>query len=87
MTYLIQSPHTADECLKVLDEHLAKGTDVLEKMYFGCKSGDHTGYAIVDVKSEQEARSMIPSFLAGKTRIVEVGKFTPEEIKAFHKAA
>lgn len=84
MWYMISSPHTAEECLRALDEQLAKGTDILKKFYYGCKTGDHTGYAIVESKSDMEVRNLIPSFLLNKARIVEVGVFTPEVIRSFH---
>jgi hypothetical protein len=87
MTYLVQIPHTKEECLRALDEELAKGPDVLKKVFYGCKTGDHTGYSIVDVKDEGEARKIVPSFLLGKARIVEVGTFTPEIIKSLHAKA
>jgi hypothetical protein len=87
MTYVIETPHTKEECLKALDEMLAKGPEVLKKFYFGCKAGDHTGYGIVDVKSEGDARKLVPSFLIDKARIVEVGLFTPEMIRSFHTKA
>jgi len=87
MWYLIESHHTPEECLRALDEQLAKGTDVLKKFYYGCKAGDHTGYAIVESKSDMEARKMVPSFLLGKSRIVEVGVFTPEVIRSLHTKA
>ena len=48
-------------------------------------AGDHTGYATVEAGSEQEARKTIPSFLAGKARVVKLNKFTPEQIRDFHK--
>jgi hypothetical protein len=87
MSYLIETPHNEAECLKALDEQLAMGSDVLNSFYFGCKSGDHTGYAIVDVKDESDARRLIPSFLLDKSIITEVGKFTPEMIRSFHTKA
>jgi hypothetical protein len=87
MTYLIESPHTKEECLRALDEQLEKGPEVLKKLYFGCNAGDHTGYAIVDAKSEGDARKLVPDFLIGKARIVEIGQFTPEMIRSFHTKA
>ncbi len=87
MTYLVVSPHTKEECLRALDEELAKGPDMLKKVYFGCNAGDHTGYAIVDVKSEAEARKLVPDFLINKARIVQLGQFTPEMIRSFHEKA
>ena len=48
--FLIETPHKAEDCLKALDEELAKGPKVLEKFDYGCMAGDHTGYAIVDAR-------------------------------------
>ncbi|HTP05983.1 MAG TPA: hypothetical protein VMM54_12610 [Nitrospirota bacterium] len=85
--YMIESPHTEAECLRALDEELAKGRDILGKFDFGCKVGDHTAYAIVDVNSRNDALNLVPIFLQNKARIVEVGKITPEMIKTFHTKA
>jgi len=85
--YMIESPHTEEECLRALDEELAKGRDILGKFDFGCKVGDHTAYAIVDVKGKNDALNLVPIFLQNKARIVEVGKITPEMIKSFHTKA
>ncbi len=87
MKYMIETPHTPQECLRALDEQLAKGPDVLKKFNYGCKAGDHTGYAIVDVKDSREARDLVPGFLLNKARIVEVDIFTPEVIKSLHTKA
>jgi hypothetical protein len=88
MTFLVETPHTKEECLKVLDEELALGPDVLKKTFYGCAKGnDHTGYAIVDVKNEAEARKIVPGFLVSKASIIEVGQFTPEMIRSFHSQA
>jgi hypothetical protein len=84
---MIESPHTKEECLRALDEELAKGSDILGKFEFGCKAGDHTAYAIVDVNSKNDALNLVPTFLQGEARIVEVGKITPEMIKSFHTKA
>ena len=84
--YMIESPHKPEECLKVLDEDLAKG--ILDKFEFGCKAGDHTGYALVDASTRNDAlNKYVPNFIQEKARIVEVGKFTPEMIKSFHSKA
>jgi len=87
MWYMIETPHTAEECLRALDEQLAKGPEILKKFYYGCKAGDHTGYAIVEAKNEMDARKLVPSFLINKARFVEVGLFTPEVIKSLHTKA
>lgn len=82
--YLVESPHTKEECLRALDEILAEGPSTLNKFDWGCPAGDHTGYAIVDAENESFVKKMIPSFLQNKARIVEVSKFTPDQIKSFH---
>jgi len=82
--YMVESPHTKEECLRALDEILAEGPAVLNKFDWGCQSGDHTGYALVDAEGEAEVRKMIPSFLRNKTKIIKVGKFTPEQIRSLH---
>ncbi len=87
MRYMIATPHTPQECLRALDEQLAKGPDVLKKFSYGCKAGDHTGYAIVEVKDSKEARDLVPGFLLNKARIVEVDIFTPEVIRSLHTKA
>jgi len=85
--YIIESPHTKEECLRALDEELEKGKDVLGKFEFGCKAGDHTAYAIVDADSKNDALNLIPAFLQDKARVVEVYKITPEMIRSFHTKA
>ena len=87
MKYMITTPHTKEECLRALDEQLAKGPEILKKFSYGCRTGDHTGYALVDVKNELEARGLVPGFLISKARLVEVDEFTPEAIKSFHVKA
>jgi len=38
---------------------LEKSSQLLPKVYWGCMAGDHTGYAIVDAKSESAAKEMV----------------------------
>lgn len=83
--YFIESKHTQEECLRALDEILAKGPEVLSKVEWGCMAGDHTGYSIVEARSETDALATIPTFLRGKARVVKLNKFTPEQIRKFHQ--
>ncbi|HBR17991.1 MAG: hypothetical protein A3G39_09185 [Deltaproteobacteria bacterium RIFCSPLOWO2_12_FULL_43_16] len=84
MRYLLESPHTKEECLRELDEVLAEGQNVLNKFNWGCSAGNHTGYAIVDAADEAEVLNMVPSFLRRKARAIRLEKFTPEQIKSLH---
>jgi hypothetical protein len=85
--YQLESPHTDAECLRSLDEISAgtRGPELLKKMYFGCNSGVHIGWAVVDAESESAARALLPSFLRSRAKAIEVSQFTPEQIKGFHK--
>lgn len=83
--YFIESPHTKEECLQALDDILAEGPEVLARYDWGCMAGDHTGYATIEASSEAAARNMVPTLVRSKTRVVEVGKFTPAQIRSFHE--
>jgi hypothetical protein len=85
--YLVASKHEPEECLRALDEVLEKGTDTLEKFVYGCKVGDHTGYAIVDAKNLSDALAIVPDFLQETACVTKVDHFTPAEIRAFHTKA
>jgi hypothetical protein len=85
--YVIETPHKPEDCLKALDEELAKGTQVLGKFEYGCAAGDHTGYAIIDAETREDALDLVPTFLQDSAKIVEVGKFTADMIRSFHKKA
>lgn len=54
---------------------------------YGCKGGDHTGYAIVEARSISEALFRVPDFLQDKACVSKVDKFTPGEIKSLHAEA
>ena len=83
--YLIESSHTPDECLRNLDEVVAKGPDYLARFDFGCHAGIHTGWAVVEAGNESAARGTLPAFTRDKARIVSVEKETPENIRKYHE--
>lgn len=83
--YLIESPHTNQGCLEALDDMLANDPKLLAKFDWGCNFGYHTGWAIVEAKSETEARKILPVSLRNQARIFKVDKFTPEQIRKSHQ--
>jgi hypothetical protein len=82
--YLIMMTHTPEECLKALDEFSTQGKS-LGTFEFGCKSGDHTAYAIVAAANEDAARNTCPTSMRANAKIIAVNKFTPAEIKKLHE--
>ncbi len=85
--YVVESPHTPEECLRALDEMLEEGEDVLKQFAFGCKAGEHTGWAYIDADNEKKALEIVPDFLRGKACAHEVSMITSDEIKAAHEEA
>jgi Skp family chaperone for outer membrane proteins len=83
--YLVQSPHTQEQCMNVMEEMKSKGDQYLSKFYFGCMSGDHTAYAILEAPSEDAARKMLPKDVQQNARVTKVDKFTAAQIEKMHK--
>lgn len=83
--YFVQSPHSQEQCMKAMDEMKAHGDQYLSKFYFGCMSGDHTAYAVLDAPSEDAARKMLPQDLQQNAKITKVDKFSSAQIEKMHK--
>jgi hypothetical protein len=81
--YMVKISHTPEECLNILDKVKNEDARLFDKMEFGCMSGDHTGYMIVNASSEQEALKGIPTDFNAKA--YKLTKFTPKQIEEFHK--
>lgn len=80
--YLVETEHSAEDCLHILDLVLASG--YITHYDWGCETGNHTGWVIVEAESEEEALLSVPSIVRNKARAVKLNKFTPENIKSFH---
>jgi hypothetical protein len=83
--YLVNSPHTAEECLGALDEVAASDKNALDNWYWGCMDGDHTGYEIVQASSRTEALKVVPENLRAKAKATKLNKFTAEQVASMHK--
>jgi hypothetical protein len=66
----------------VLKQTLAAG--YLTHFYWGCKSGQHCGWAIIEADSEKEALMVVPSLVRNKARVVKLIKFDPDEVRSLH---
>jgi hypothetical protein len=71
--YLIETPHTAQDCKLLVDQVYAMG--YLYHFDWGCKAGVHSGWAIIEAENEAQARLAVPSIVRSKARIIEVSKF------------
>jgi hypothetical protein len=79
---MVETPHTDRECLRLLDYIQAQG--YLNHFDWGCKAGEHCGWAVIDTDSEDRARTVVPPMLRRKARIIELTKFSEEDVKSFH---
>jgi hypothetical protein len=80
--YLVESPHSAQDCTYILEQVLALG--YLTHFEWGCLDGDHTGWAIVEAESAEQARMVVPTFAREKARVVRLVKFTREDLLKSH---
>jgi hypothetical protein len=87
--FVIQSAHAPEECLATLDAAMAQGRNMLAQYDFGCAVGDHSNhvcYTTLEAENEAAARRLVAGPLASKATVVEVGKFTEDQIRSFHAA-
>ena len=81
--YLIEIEHGADggvTCKQVVQTFLDTGSHYLTHADWGCFPGVHCGWLVVEVDSREEATMLVPPELRPEARVVELNKFTREEI-------
>src|SRR5713226_10262985 len=77
--FLIESPHTVEECKRVVKNVYASG--YLNNFDWGCKDGVHTGWVIIEAESGSQALWVVPPFLRSKARAVRLVKYDPEMVE------
>lgn len=82
-SYLVESPHSGEECLKALDNVQAMG--YLTHFWWGCPAGEHAGYVILDAENKSEALMAVPPFIRHKARVIELTRFNEEQVKGMHE--
>jgi hypothetical protein len=82
--YLIETPHTARECAKLVGWIHAQG--YLYNFDWGCESGVHCGWAVVDTNTEEQARMMVPPLVRDKAKTVRLNKYAGEDVSSLHPA-
>jgi len=80
--FLVESPHTKDDCSRVVKQVEAMG--YLTHFEWGCNSGNHTGFAIIEAENEAQAKMVVPSMARNTARVVKLNRFTPEMLKSSH---
>jgi hypothetical protein len=81
--YLIETPHRNQDCLNLLQILHAQG--YLVHFDWGCKSGVHTGWAIIEAESEAQARLAVPPLVRGEARVIKLNKFDLATVAQIHQ--
>ena len=81
--FLIEVPHKAEkvECARAIQILLRTGSHFMTHADWGCLDGVHKGWIIIELESKQEARSILPPAYRSQAKIVELNKFTMEELE------
>jgi hypothetical protein len=82
MKYLIETPHTEKECAKLITWIHAQGC--LYNFEWGCESGAHCGWTVVDTDGEEQVKMMVPALVRNKARIVKLNKYAGENVESLH---
>jgi hypothetical protein len=80
--YLIETPHTDQDCLNLLQ--LLHASGYLVHFDWGCRNGVHCGWAIIEATNEKEARLAVPPLVRGQARVVRLNKFDPATVAQQH---
>jgi hypothetical protein len=80
--FLIEVPHEANPkaCALAVKVFLETGSHFLSNADWGCFDGEHKAWIIVDVATKEEARMIVPPAFRPQAKIVQLNKFTVEEI-------
>jgi hypothetical protein len=79
--YLIETPHAGAECLALIKQLNAQG--YLRNFDWGCKTGTHIGWAIIEAENETQARLAVPPLVRARARIVKLDKFDVKTIEHY----
>ncbi|HVN33344.1 MAG TPA: hypothetical protein VMT45_15310 [Thermoanaerobaculaceae bacterium] len=83
--FLIEVPHEEDSvsCARVVKIFLSSGSHFLTNAEWGCFDGDHHCWMLADVHDKQEARAIVPPGLRAQARVVQLNRFSLDEIDKF----
>ncbi len=83
--YQIEISHLDKECLSALNMIVDLGMHILHHTWWGCESGVHTGWLDIEADTEQDAIGVVPTPVRKDAKVVQVRRYTPNQIKALHE--
>jgi hypothetical protein len=82
--FFIEVPHEEEEvaCARVVEIFLKSGSHFVTHADWGCMDGEHKAWIIAEVDSKEEARFILPPLFRAQAKIVQLNKFSMEQIDA-----
>ncbi len=74
--YMIVATHSDADCAAIVNQVIAAGFNT--HVDWGCKDGEHTGWALVEADSHEQAMMFVPAIIRPKARAIKVVKFYEE---------
>ncbi len=80
--FYIEVPHEAEKvsCLRAVKVLQETGSHFLTHADYGCMDGDHTARLIIEMDNKEGARAIVPAAYRAQARVVQLNKFSVEEI-------
>jgi len=81
--FQIEVPHEAEvrACARAVEVFLKTGSHFLTNADWGCLDDQHSAWMLVDLESKEEALQIVPPAFRSQAKIVQLNKFTMEEIE------
>jgi len=82
--FLLEVPHDAEPqaCTLAVKVLISTGSHYLTNADFGCYDGEHKGWITVEAANKEEARGILPPIYRAGAKIVQLNKFTLEDVDA-----
>jgi hypothetical protein len=80
--YLIETPHNGPDCRLLVEQVEAMG--YLHNFEWGCDDDVHTGWAIIEAESKEQALLAVPFLVRDEARVVRLIKFGPAQVRKRH---
>lgn len=81
--YMIEVPHDENEdaCAHVVECFLDYGSHFVVNADWGCKDGVHKAWITIETDTKEQARDILPPAHRAQAKIIELNKFTMEDIE------
>jgi hypothetical protein len=84
--YLVELPHTKEDCLEALDSVVAFSNSLMDRIDWGCGGDVHTGWLMIEAQDANAAKMMVPTNIRDSAKAVPLNKFSAEQVRSFHAA-